>query len=150
MYCTIPEVRDMLKDDAVAALIGGDYIEDASEKETAITPLIESAIEDACGEIDGYLMKRYPVPLRKVPKVISKFAKDIAIYNLFSRIGIDESEREKNYLNRYQAAIRFLENVTKGVIDIGGSNPEDAHKASTGFAVKSSPRHFSRDSMRGM
>ncbi|CAH8720535.1 DUF1320 domain-containing protein [Paenibacillus melissococcoides] len=43
----------------------------------------------------GYLVKRYSVPLSRVPKVINKYAKDIAVYNLFSRIGIDEGEKEK-------------------------------------------------------
>ncbi|MEF2968353.1 DUF1320 domain-containing protein [Paenibacillus sp. M1] len=151
MYCSTQEVRDSVKDDAIGSLIGGDYIDDPEERELKITPLIKSAIEDACGEIDGYLAKRYSVPLQVVPKAINKFAKDIAIYNLFSRIGIDESEREKNYLNRYNAAIRFLENVAKGMIDIGtGGVSDTTRKADTGFSVHSSPRRFSRDSMRGM
>ncbi|WP_018752668.1 gp436 family protein [Paenibacillus sanguinis] len=151
MYCTTDEVRAAIKDDAIGTIIGGDYTDDPAEREAQITPLIDSAIEDACGEIDGYLAKRYPVPLRSIPKVVNKFAKDIAVYNLFSRSGIDESDREKNYLNRYQAAIRFLELVAKGTVDIGAGGADDnSRKASTGFAVHSSPRRFSRDSMRGM
>lgn len=150
MYCTIKEVRDSIKDDAIGTLIGGDYIDDPAEREEQITPLIDNAIEDASGEVDGYLVKRYPVPLRIVPKVINKFAKDIAVYNLYSRIGIDESDREKNYLNRYNAAIRFLENVAKGMIDIDTGVNDSTSKATTGFAVHSSPRRFSRDSMKGM
>ncbi|CAH8721329.1 DUF1320 domain-containing protein [Paenibacillus melissococcoides] len=75
-----------------------------------------------------------------MPKVINKYAKDIAVYNLFSRIGIDEGEKEKNYLNRYNAAIRFLENVAKGIIDIGVS--DGSSKAATAFSAQSSPRLF--------
>lgn len=150
MYCTPEEVRGSLKDDALNVLIGDRYIEDPAEREQLILPIITEAIADACGEIDGYLAKRYPVPLSVVPKVINKYGKDIAVYNLYSRVGIDESEKEKNYLNRYNAAIRFLELVAKGTVDldIGGSN--NVQKASTGFQVQSNPRHFSRGSMRGM
>ncbi|MCY9756651.1 DUF1320 domain-containing protein [Paenibacillus alvei] len=148
MYCTIEEVRGSIKDDVLNALIGDRYIDDPVEREQFIIPIIEEAISDACGEIDGYLMKRYPVPFSPAPKVINKFSKDIAVYNLYSRIGINESDREKNYLNRYNAAIRFFENVAKGIIDIGVT--DNVRKADTAFSAYSSTRRFSRDSMRGM
>jgi phage gp36-like protein len=147
-YCTIEEVRGMIKSDALNMIIGDEYIEDELEREAKIVPLVEEAIGDADGEIDGYLAKRYPVPVSPTPKVINKFSKDIAVYNLFSRAGIDEGEKEKNFLNRYKAAVRFLENVAKGVIDIGAS--DNTKRAATGFQVNSNPRLFSRNSMKGM
>lgn len=96
----------------------------------------------------GYLLNN--VPFSKTPKVINKFAKDIALYNLVSRKGVDESEREKTYLTRYNSAIAFLTKVAEGKIDIGvpeGNSTEDAAK--NGFSMKSSRRTFTRDSMRG-
>lgn len=147
-YCSVEEVRRMIKSDALNMIIGDEYIEDEAVRESKIIPIIEEAIGDADGEIDGYLVKRYPVPLSSIPKVINKFSKDIAVYNLFSRAGIDEGEKEKNYLNRYKAAVRFLENVAKGVVDIGII--DNTKKANTGFSVNSSSRLFSRNSMKGM
>ena len=94
-YCTVGEVLDMLKADMMNVIIGDDYIEDEQERIKVITPLAEQAVGDAEAEIDGYLAKRYKVPFVKTPQVINKFAKDIALYNLVSRKGIDESEREK-------------------------------------------------------
>ncbi|MBU5312225.1 DUF1320 domain-containing protein [Tissierella carlieri] len=138
----------MIKSDALNMIIGDEYIEDEAVREAKIIPIIEEAIGDADGEIDGYLVKRYPVPLSSIPKVINKFSKDIAVYNLFSRAGIDEGEKEKNYLNRYKAAVRFLENVAKGIVDIGII--DNIKRANTGFSVNSSSRLFSRDSMKGM
>ena len=75
-----------------------------------------------------------------------------AIYNLYSRIGIDEGESEKNYLNRYNSAIKFLTLVAEGKVNIGtGEGGDDpASAAATGFAAKSNPRLFSRGSMKGM
>ena len=108
MYCTVEEVLGMIKDDMKNVIIGDEYIEDADEREAKIAALCEDAISDACAEIDGYLAKRYRVPFGKTPQVINKFAKDISVYNLVSRTGIDESEREKTILNRYNAAINFL------------------------------------------
>ena len=107
-YSTRAEVREMLKDDALNVIIGDTYEEDEVEREAKIGPIIDAAIEDADAEIDGYLAKRYRVPFDPVPRVLNKFSKDIAIYNLFSRIGIDEDSDQKNYLNRYNAAIKFF------------------------------------------
>ena len=150
MYCTVEEVTKMIKDDMMNVIIGDEYIEDKQEREAKITKLCEDAISDACAEIDGYLAKRYKVPFTRTPQVISKFAKDMAVYNLVSRTGIDESDREKTFLNRYNAAVKFLLDVAKGIISIGveenmGGNSEVAN----GFNMQSSDRVFSRASMRG-
>ena len=118
-YSQRTEVREMIKDDALNAIIGDTCIEDPAQREELVGPIIDEAIADADGEIDGYLAKRYRVPLSPVPKVINKFSKDIAVYNLFSRIGIDEGTDEKTYLNRYNAAIKFLTLVAEGKVSIG-------------------------------
>jgi hypothetical protein len=85
------------------------------------------------------------------PRVLNKFSKDIAVYNLMSRIGIDEQDRDKTYLNRYQSAIKFLEGVAKGTINIGtgGGGDTQEQAAGRGFRIKSSQRLFSRDTMKG-
>ena len=148
-YCTAAEVLDMLKEDMLNVIIGDDYIENEDERIQAITPIVEQAIADADAEIDGYLAKRYKVPFGKTPQVINKFAKDIALYNMVSRKGVDENDREKTYLTRYNAAIAFLTKVAEGRISIGVSenNTEDA--ARIGFSMSKSPRLFSRGSMKG-
>lgn len=147
-YSTREEIREMIKDDALNAIIGDVYIEEPEEREKRIGPLIDRALADADGEIDGYLSKRYQVPMSPAPKALNKFAKDIAVYNLFSRIGIDEQSEQKNILNRYQAAIKFLTLVAEGKVDIGVT--DNTTTAQTGFTVKSNPRLFSRNTMRGM
>lgn len=151
-YSTQADVREMLKDDALNAIIGDTFEEDPGEREAKIGPIIEAAIGDADAEIDGYLAKRYNVPFDPVPRVLNKFSKDIAIYNLYSRIGIDEGSDEKNYLNRYNAAIKFLTLVAEGKVSIGtGTSADDpASAAATGFTTKSNARLFSRATMKGM
>ena len=149
-YSQRTEVREMIKDDALNAIIGDTFIEDPAQREELVGPIIDEAIADADGEIDGYLAKRYRVPLSPVPKVINKFSKDIAVYNLFSRIGIDEGTDQKTYLNRYNAAIKFFELVADGKVSIGTEADDPASAAATGFSAKSNTRLFTRGSMRGM
>lgn len=134
-YSTRAEVRDMVKDDALNAIIGDTFIEDPAEREELVSPIIDAAIADADAEIDGYLAKRYAVPLAPAPRVINKFSKDIAVYNLFSRIGIDEGTDQKTYLNRYNAAIKFLTLVAEGTVSIGTETEDPASAAAGGFKV---------------
>lgn len=154
MYCTVDEVLSMLKDDMIDVILGPDFIEDAGERREKITPFCQLAIEDACAEIDGYLYKRYPVPMTRAPQVLRKFAKDIAVYNLASRTGIGEDERENTIYIRYKNAISFLTLVAKGTVSIwaDGAAGEDggggAGAAQDGFRLSSNERIFSRDSMR--
>ncbi len=149
-YSTLAEVREMIKDDALNAIIGDTFIEEPAKREELVEPIIHTAIGDADAEIDGYLAKRYPVPLSSVPKVINKFSKDIAVYNLFSRIGIDEGTDQKTYLNRYNAAIKFLTLIAEGKVSLGAETDDPAMAAATAFSVKSNPRLFSRRQLEGM
>lgn len=149
-YCEAGDVMDMLKEDAMNPIIGDRYIEDPEKRREMLEPLAREAIGDADAEIDGYLMKRYPVPMSPVPAVIRKYSKDIAVYNLVSRTGINESERENNYLTRYKNAISFLSKVAKGEADIVKEGTDLSMAAATGFQLSSSPRLFSRKSMRGL
>ena len=149
-YSTRAEVRSLLKDDALNAIIGDTFIEDPAEREELVAPIIDEAIADADGEIDGYLAKRYAVPISPAPKIINICSKDIAVYNLFSRIGIDESTDQKTYLNRYNQAIKFLTLVAEGKVSIGAETDDPTTAAATAFSVISNPRNFSRDKMRGM
>lgn len=150
-YSRAEDVLHMIKDDMLNAILGKEeYITDQAELHEAALPCAEAAIEDADAEIDGYLCKRYRVPLTAVPKVIVKFSKDIAVYNMVSHTGIDEGDREKTVLNRYNAAIAYLTNVAKGIVDI----MEDDDAASTGtgngsFRLSSNQRLFTRNNMRG-
>ena len=141
----------MLKEDAVSQILTDtDFIEDPEEREAGIGPLIDEAIADADGEIDGYLAKRYAVPLAPVPKVINKFSKDIALYNLMSRAGLDEAGREGNYLTRYNAAIKFLTLGAEGKVSLGTEASDPQAAAAAGFSMHSNRRLFSRDTMKGM
>lgn len=150
MYCTVKDVTDMLKDDMSNVIIGNEYIEDEEERKRKLEALAEKAILDADAEIDGYLMKRYPVPVSPVPAVLGKYSKDIAVYNLVSRSGIDTGDRESNYLTRYKNAISFLTNVAKGITDITTEGTSKTQEARSSFSIRSSNRLFSRDTMRGL
>lgn len=151
MYSTTQEVQDMIKPDMVNSIVDDMFPEDEedeAQKLIKLTEIIEAAIKDADAEIDGYLNKRYPTPIPSPPAVINKLSKDIALYNILSRKGMLRDERENNYFERYKYAIKFLENVAKGIADIGITVP--AQKANTGFNITSNTKIFGRNNMNGM
>lgn len=154
MYCTTAEVLGKIRDDMIDAILGSDLIEDEQERTEKITACTEEAISDACAEIDGWVSKRYKVPfLEPVPPIVSKLAKDIAVYNLASRTGIDEDDRENTIYIRYKNAITFLTNVAKGLANIDtGQDTADGSRtaaANDGFRYQANERLFSRETMKG-
>ena len=74
-YCTVEEVLGAIKESAYDALLGDEYIEDLEERRRRLVPYVEEAVADADAEIDGYLAKRYDVPMSSAPRVLNKFSK---------------------------------------------------------------------------
>jgi phage gp36-like protein len=106
---------------------------------------VEEAIKSSSSEIDGYVQMRYPLPLSPIPPILTKLSADIAVYNLFSRRGFEESTADKVIVDRYKNAIRFLEKVAVGSIRLGAEAP----KQDATVDIQSGDRRFSRNSMKG-
>ncbi|MGN0710500.1 MAG: phage protein Gp36 family protein [Anaerovoracaceae bacterium] len=150
-YCTTQAVREMLKYDVMQSLLGDSDYPEGEELEERMLPKIEAATADAEAEINGYLCIRYPVPLTNVPDMICKICKDIAVYNLVSRSGIDEGERDSNYLTRYKAAISYLTKVAEGKLDLEGqTSSSQGAGQNTSFGFISNKPLFKRSSMRNL
>ncbi len=152
MYSKVEDVRGSIQTSAINTIIKNELIKDPAEQELKVVEIIERAIVDASSEIDGYLNKRYSTPLGNVPNVITKICKDIALYNIFLRIGIKQGSAEESYYNQYKQDIKYLENVAKGLIDIGVSTGEQSGTSNSvgDFRVNSNKRMFSRQTLRGL
>ncbi len=101
-------------------IVAHDSGAEVSELNTINTSVIGRAITDADAEIDSYCAARYvDLPFANVPIMIRKISVDIAIYNLYARRkGAPDARRD-----RYQAVVRFLENVAKGIASLGADAP---------------------------
>lgn len=151
MYVTVAKVREVLSDSTINLLLESRYTDDPDERESIILPLIESAIVEASGTIDGYLMAKYATPLQPTPAVIGNLSKDMAVYNLMTRVGIDENSRDKVLIDRNAAALKFLEKVSKGEILLSaGATTGSQTITQYGGMVSASPAIFSRDKMKGL
>jgi phage gp36-like protein len=77
--------------------------------------VVDQALIDADGEIDGYLAGGgYSLPLATVPTVLRRLACDIAIY----RMAKNETTTEERRL-RYQDAVQYLTRISSGAVSLG-------------------------------
>ncbi|MCM0757352.1 DUF1320 domain-containing protein [Sporomusa sphaeroides DSM 2875] len=149
MYCTLDDVKKQVPETKLI------QITETEEAPGVIDEAaVESAIEMAQAEIDAYAAAQYPVPFALVPKIITKFAVDIALYNLFSGHGFsfEEDSPDKIILQRYKDAVKFLEKLSEGAVSIGGgsaADPATAGVAVNQTVIQNPPRLFNRDTMKG-
>ncbi|OQY41844.1 MAG: hypothetical protein B6240_14685 [Desulfobacteraceae bacterium 4572_87] len=70
--------------------------------------------------------------------MVRKISVDISIYNLYARrMGAPDDRKE-----RYDNALRFLRDVARGVISLGGDAPDIDEDAGPGISVVKSDRIF--------
>lgn len=96
------------------------------------TVVVAAKLADADAEIDGYLAGRYTLPLATVPLALVRIACDVARYHLY-----DDNATEQ-VSQRYKDAIRFLEMVAKGNVQLGvdGGGDTPAVTASPEFSAE--------------
>lgn len=143
MYCTLEDLKQQSSDDFLIRCT------DDAGTGTIVEAIVTEKIEDADAEIDSYCRSQYAVPFSIVPGLIRKLSVDIALYNLVSRRGMDEESPDVILLKRYQAAIKLLENLAKGLVTIEPTAAGEAAPQPQQTSIKSSPRRFSRGSMEG-
>ena len=99
---------------------------------------VEAAIADAAAEIDGYIATRYTLPLESVPKIITRIAVDVALYQLFMarRMGATEEVRY-----RYTDVRKLLENIAAGKVSLGVPSPVQSEND---IVMTSAPSVWSR------
>jgi len=107
--------------------------------------IVTRAIADADATIDAYCQGRYEVPLDATPDKIRQISVDIAIYNLYSRRDDTAPDTRKD---RYKDAIRFLEKVAGGEIELGAATPAPSTTGNEAD-IAYNDRIFDRDKMEG-
>ncbi|MFZ5538135.1 MAG: gp436 family protein [Pseudomonadota bacterium] len=109
----------------------------------AIDPaVVARKLADAAAEIDSYLVGRYTLPLNPVPTVLVRLACDLARYHLY------DDRATEQVAQRYRDAIRFLEQVAKGAVQLGVVPDGTPAVPSAAPEFDAPPRVFDRKSLR--
>lgn len=106
---------------------------------------IEQAVMEASALIDGYLGKRYklPLPVAKVPGILTTWARAIARYKLHQdRIS---DERSDPIARDYRDALKFLMQVAEGKFSLGIDDPEAQGPGPGEVRIDPGTKVFGRD-----
>lgn len=131
-YCTQSDLLEQISEDELIQLT------DDAGTGSVDTTVVDRAIADADAEIDAYAGARYDTPFATTPDIIRKISVDISVYNLFARRrGAPEDRKE-----RYKNALRFLENLSKGLVSLGVSTPAASEDAGPEASTDKDDRIF--------
>lgn len=102
------------------------------------------ALTYADNTIDGYIAKRYRLPLSQAQPILTELALDLAWYRL-------QTEPTRDTTDRYNAAIRSLKDIASGALELPGEAGSGAPAAvAATVETVSQGRIFTRRSMRDL
>lgn len=107
--------------------------------------IVAAHILDASSTIDGYLAKRYTLPLVDVPPVLVKNAADIARYFLHG----DSATKESPVERAFQNAMKWLRDIATGAVVLENAGQVPASAGGLHVRTNKPSRVFSRDSLDG-
>lgn len=138
-YCAQSDLLSQISESQLISLT------DDHNTGAVVESIVTQAIADADSEIDGWIGKKYSVPLTTVPDIVKKLSIDISLYNLYSRSrGIPEDRKD-----RYRNAITFLKSVAKGEATLGEDDPGGSPTIEGIEMNVGADRTFDRDSLEG-
>ena len=115
----------------------------ADRNHSDIPTAVTKALVSASNEIDSYVGVVYDLPLPVVPQRLIDVCCDIGLYRLSYDAGMLTEEKRL----RYEDAIKWLTNLSKGVVELG--IPDVDEPASTELVqMCASERLFTRSTMR--
>ncbi|OSP50020.1 hypothetical protein B7G55_19640 [Aeromonas hydrophila] len=109
---------------------------------------IDEALATADDEINGYLSRRFVLPLPEVPDLLKRNAIVIAFYWLADR----DNQATDLLRERYDRAIAKIKEIAAGKIDLGLPTPDMPPEGSVGKVelVQENDRLFTRNSLKGV
>lgn len=139
-YCIQADLEEQVSEQELI------LITDDSDLGTVDMGVITRAISDADAEIDSYCGTRHAVPFADpVPAMIRKLSVDLAVFNLFSRRQSIPEDRQK----RYDNAIRFLRDVSRGINTLGADTPGEPEDGGAKATTSKADRVFTSSTLEG-
>jgi len=109
IYCTAEQLEAFL---GTAELVD---LSDRDGQNEINQARVDDALTYADGLINGYVGRRYPLPLSVVPQLLTDIAIDLAHYRLYPQAPLEHVK------DAYEAALRQLRDISEGrlALDLG-------------------------------
>jgi len=105
---------------------------------------VDRAIADADAVIDGYLARRYQLPLTVAQPLLVKVAGDIVLYNLHTHQPDPKVEAD------WKAAIQTLRDISAGTVALTAAGLEAPNVGGSGARITDRARDLTQDNMKGL
>lgn len=95
---------------------------DLVNNQGAPVTMLEQAIGEAAAIIDGYISRRYTLPITVTVPLLTTLATDIAVFRVLSSKPFSPAERsvDTNWPDRYREAIAILTKIAEGDMALVG------------------------------
>jgi phage gp36-like protein len=138
-YITLQQLIDRFGEPALVALTDrGQFATGVIDDAT-----VDRAIADADATIDGYLARRYQLPLTVEQPLLAKVAGDLVFYNLHTHQPDPKVEAD------YKAALGALRDISAGVVALTAAGLEAPNVAGSGARITDRDRQLTQDNMTG-
>lgn len=135
-YATVTDIQNRYGEDALF------IVADRDDDNALNTDKIYRALLDSTAEMNAYIAQRYDLPLPKTPALLAGVCVDIALYRLSPDSSYTEEKRK-----RYEDAIKLLEKIAKGVVNLGVTKIQQPQGSAGDVEVIAPRRQFDRNSM---
>ncbi len=140
LYCSKEDLFEACIPNAV-----NDWASDSPDDTTKqISAKIKAAITRASEEINLYISKQYTLPLPFVPLSLRDICVKLSLYQLMSRKGFNPDSADSSIKSNYDSAIKQLEQIAYGRLNIGVQKHPRPSKTSKEFFCFPKPAMLKR------
>lgn len=104
---------------------------------------IDRAIADADALIDGYLVRKYALPLAEAQPLLVKVAGSLVFYDLHT------FQPDEKIVNDQKLAIATLRDIASGAVALTVAGLEPQNNAGSGARITDRDRLLTQDNMKG-
>ena len=139
-YCTQQDLIDLFDAELLMQLTDRTNTPASAIDETTVAKNLVAATET----VNGYLAKRYKLPLSVVPAMLVKVTADIGLYYLYG----DRIDDKSPARIAYKDAIAWLKDVAAGIVRLDAEGNAPAQAGGGQISVSAPEREFTRNSLK--
>lgn len=98
------------------------------------TALFSRHIDRAESIVNTYIVARFDLPLSPVPPVLRTLTEDIACYFAVRSAYTQDGQNKNQYFTEYKEALKILEKLQKGEINLSNTDGSDVPSISTRYS----------------
>lgn len=138
-YVTLAQLIERYGEPALIALTDRGEIATGVVNEASVN----RAIADADALIDGYLVRKYALPLAEAQPLLVKIAGSLVFYDLHT------FQPDEKIVNEQKLALAMLRDIANGTVALTVAGLEADNTAGSGARITDRDRQLTQDNMTG-